>query len=131
MYIRLRYPGAVACFKIENEMYHTVASIPSGGQATVNPGEKLLVRWADHLQLTGLLRLHGCGGPGKLLGTVMMVRGHSPPLKGPSGHRGWGGGPNPALLPPELVLFTAALCCLVSKMLLLNKIRFPNSFRTT
>ena len=93
MYIRLRYPGAVACFKIENEMYHTVASIPSGGQATVNPGEKLLVRWADHLQLTGLLRLHGCGGPGKLLGTVMMVRGHSPPLKGPSGHRGWGGDP--------------------------------------
>lgn len=40
------------------------------------------------------------------------------------------GKPHPALRPPELVLFTV-LCCLVSKMLLLNKIRFPNSLRTT
>lgn len=43
MYIRLWFRSMVACFKIENEMYHTVASIPSGGQAIFNPGETLLV----------------------------------------------------------------------------------------
>lgn len=43
MYIRLWFRSTVACFKIENEMYHTVASIPSGGQAIFNPGETLLV----------------------------------------------------------------------------------------
>lgn len=42
MYIRLWFCSTVACFKIENEMYHTVVSLPPGGQAIFNPGETLL-----------------------------------------------------------------------------------------
>lgn len=38
----LWFPSTVACFKIE-KIYHTGASVPSGGQAIFNPGETLLV----------------------------------------------------------------------------------------
>lgn len=120
MYIRLWFRSMVACFKIENEMYHTVASIPSGGQAIFNPGETLLVGCS-------VSSSQPASKPEALLGgrrSTWKLR----MARGTPATADWAfpsqrlRGAQPALRPPELVLCTALRCVVSSAFVEQNKI---------
>lgn len=62
--------------------------------------------------------LRHCGELEPPLGSARMVRASRVPEAE--------GGPDPAFVPPQRVTLSVP-CCLVSRMLLLNKMRFSNS----